>query len=215
LERQLVVRDQIASFVRTASGSSRQLVDVARLGGGSKKGVYRLTLDEGATTILYVWSAEENYWPDGGGDPADPLADASGAGLFAAGHAQLDALGVRTPRPYLLERGRSHHPADLALVEDVQGGTLEALIERDPRAADASLEMLGAALRLMARHRSTHIGKVAFVERGSAPQDRSRFGRAYPRIQQPDLDAARMEFYRLALLSIARRHTEEVAAAVR
>jgi hypothetical protein len=64
-----------------------------------------------------------------------------------------------------------------------------------------------------------------------------RFGRAYPRIQQPTLDRARMDLYRLAqslsliegplriadgdfpdrdvMVSIAEWHTKEVLAAVR
>jgi hypothetical protein len=172
LERRFVVRDQMTSLVREEFGTARQLVDIVRLTGGSKKGVYRLALDDGASVILYVWSADENYWPEGGGDAADPFADASGADLFEASRAQFDALGVRTPRLYLMDRGRSHYPADLALVEDVRGGTLEALIERDPRAADTSLEMLGAALHSMAQHQACSAAR----SRSSKAGKRRRIG---------------------------------------
>lgn len=197
MERRFVVRDQMTSFVRGAFGASRQPIDVTRLTGGSKKGVYRLTLDDGGSAILYVWGADENFWPEGDGDVADPFADASGADLFEAGRAQFDAIGVRTPQLYLMDCSRSHYPADLALVEDVRGGTLEALIGRDPQAADASLEMLGAALQSMAQHRSPHIGKVALVESGKAPQDR--------RPEQVVLDRA------LRHLAIVARRVERIA----
>nr|WP_203690439.1 aminoglycoside phosphotransferase family protein [Catellatospora coxensis] len=162
----------MAALVRAAFGAARRPVDVVRLTGGSKKGVYRLTLDDGGSVILYVWGADENYWPEGGDDVADPFADASGADLFEASRARFDALGVRTPRLYLMDRSGSHHPADVALVEDVRGGTLEALLARDPQGAEATLQTLGAALRAMARHRSPHLGKVALVANGTAPQDR-------------------------------------------
>jgi hypothetical protein len=34
-------------------------------------------------------------------------------------------VGVRTPRVYLLDRTLAVYPAEIALVEDVRGGTLE------------------------------------------------------------------------------------------
>ncbi|MEU8001710.1 phosphotransferase [Catellatospora sp. NPDC049111] len=172
MERRFVEHDQMAGLVREAFGAARRPVDVVRLTGGSKKGVYRLTLDDGGSMILYVWGNDENYWPDGGDDIADPFADASGADLFEASRAQIDAIGVRTPRLYLMDRSGSHHSADLALVEDVRGGTLEALLARDRRAAEAALQALGDALRAMAGQRSPHLGKVALVANGTAPQDR-------------------------------------------
>jgi aminoglycoside phosphotransferase (APT) family kinase protein len=172
LERRFVEHDQLAGLVREAFGAARRPVDVVRLTGGSKKGVYRITLDDGGSVILYVWGIDENYWPEGGDDLADPFADASGADLFEASRAQFDAIGVRTPRLYLMDRSGSHHPADLALVEDVRGGTLEALLACDRQAAQAALQELGAALRAMARQRSPHLGKVALTENGTAPQDR-------------------------------------------
>lgn len=172
MERRFVEHDQMVGLVREAFGVARRPVGAVRLAGGSKKGVYRLTLDDGGTAILYVWGADENYWPEGGDDVADPFADASGAHLFEASLAQLDAIRVRTPRLYLMDRSGSHHPADLALVEDVRGGTLEALLARDRQAAEGTLRALGGALQAMARRRSPRIGKVALVADGTAPQDR-------------------------------------------
>jgi hypothetical protein len=92
--------------VRVASGPVRRVAEVQRLRGGSKKGVYRLWLDNGRTVIGYVWAEAENYWPAPRGPDADagPFGQASGAGLFEAAGARLAAVGVRTPRVYLLDR---------------------------------------------------------------------------------------------------------------
>lgn len=150
----------------------RRLVDITRLTGGTKKGVYRLTLDDESTMILYVWSADENYWPASGDPIDDPFADASGPDLFETSQAALDAVGARPIRVYAFDRSGRHHPADLALVEHVRGGSLEALMQRAPDAAAEPLALLGASLRAMHAHRGPHIGKLAFIDRGIAPQDR-------------------------------------------
>lgn len=166
--------EQIADLVR-ALGGGRRLSAVARLRGGSKKGVYRLTFDDSSTAILYVWHEAENYWPAQGGTGdarADPFSDASGIDLFAASHAQLEALGIRTPRVYRIDGSRASFPADIALVEDVRGGTLETLLRRDPRGGRRALDRLAADLQVMHRQRSGQPGKVALVNRGEAAQDR-------------------------------------------
>ncbi len=36
---------------------------IERFTSGSKKGVYRLTLDDAATIALCVWHPDENFWP--------------------------------------------------------------------------------------------------------------------------------------------------------
>ncbi len=73
--------------MRVAFGPGRRLAAVRRLRGGSKKGVYRLSLDDGRSVIGYVWAAAENYWPAPRGPAADqePFGEASGADLFEAG----------------------------------------------------------------------------------------------------------------------------------
>jgi hypothetical protein len=43
--------------------------------------VYRLTLDDATTAILYLWADAESYWPPSPTVPDDPFADASGAEL--------------------------------------------------------------------------------------------------------------------------------------
>src|SRR4051812_24262808 len=91
----------LAAFTRDAYGPDRTVVDVDRLRGGSKKGVYRLTPDDGATCVAYVWSASENYWPDAAGsttaDPTDPFRPADGIDLFLDAHRLLNRAGVRVP----------------------------------------------------------------------------------------------------------------------
>lgn len=175
--RKFVEQDQLASLVRATFGPARHLNAVARLRGGSKKGVYRLIFDDESTVILYVWSAEENYWPKSqeraGSDRADPFSDASGFDLFEASHACLNALGIRTPHVYVLDRSKSYYPADIAVVEDVHGGTLEAMLQHNPQGAERTLARLSTALQRMQQHRSRRLGKVALVGSGDAPQDRS------------------------------------------
>jgi len=164
--------DDVRDLVAEQFGAGRRLTALDRLAGGSKKGVYRLRLDDQTTAILYVWAAGENYWPPSPTVPDDPFTDASGAELFAVNHAALTAAGVRIPRLLLLDRDGRHLDADVALVEDVGAVTLEALLERDPAAAAAPLSALGAALRRMHTTLGPHYGKLAAVERGEAPQTR-------------------------------------------
>ncbi|GLV53876.1 aminoglycoside phosphotransferase [Dictyobacter sp. S3.2.2.5] len=172
--RKFVQKEQLTGIVGATFGSARRLDTVERLRGGSKKGVYRLTFDDASTAILYVWNEEENYWPAAHGDQEmdkfDPLSSASGSDLFEASHAQLNAIGVRTPRVYFLDRSRRHIADDVAVVEDVRGGTLEALLHRDPQGAEPSLKRLGAALQVMRQQRGKCPGKVALVEHPGDPQ---------------------------------------------
>lgn len=175
--RKFVELDQLTSLVRATFGPARRLNTVVRLRGGSKKGVYRLIFDDEATAILYVWRAEENYWPKSpesiSSDQADPFSDASGLDLFEASHACLNALSIRTPQVYFLDQSKSHFPADVAVVEDVRGGTLEAMLQHNPQGAERTLAQLRATLQIMQQHRSQHLGKVALIGHGDARQDRS------------------------------------------
>ncbi|HVB42140.1 MAG TPA: phosphotransferase [Streptosporangiaceae bacterium] len=165
--RRFAAPEQLAEVARSAFGSGRRLVSVTRLPDGSKKGVYRLAFADGWSAIAYVWNAAENYWPappqGPGPDRADPFAEASGVDLFEASSDYLSAAGVRTPRAYLLDRSGSSYPADLALVEDVRGGTLEAMLRRDPQAAERVLVRLGEYLDVMRQHRGPRPGKLALI----------------------------------------------------
>lgn len=169
----LLQRDDLHDLVADQFGTDRGLAALDRLTGSSKKGVYRLRLDDRATVILYVWAAGENYWPPAPAVPDDPFTDASGAELFAASYAALTAANVRTPRLLMLDRDGRYHPADLALVEGVGAMPLETLLEQDPVAAATPLSTLGEALRRMHTTRGSHYGKLAAIARGDAPQERS------------------------------------------
>ncbi|GAA2509991.1 phosphotransferase family protein [Winogradskya humida] len=164
--------DDVRDLVRDHFGAGRRLVALDRLTGGTKKGVYRLRLDDGSGAILYVWSAGENYWPPSETVPDDPFTDASGAALFGANHAALCAAGVRVPDLMMLDRDGRYLDADLALVEDVGGVKLESLMDGNPALAAAPLATLGESLRRMHTTLSPHYGRVAAIELGEAPQAR-------------------------------------------
>lgn len=163
-----VTRDDLAGAARAALGG--RLVAVRRLPGGSRKGVYRLTMDDASTAIAYRWDESENYWPaaDGDGDLADPFSAGVGLDLFQAGHTRLASLGLRVPTVYLVDRDRTHHPADLAVVEDFPRGTLTDLSARDRGAAEPTMARLAEALAAMRRHRAPAYGRVALVDAGGA-----------------------------------------------
>ena len=88
---------------------------------------------------------------------------ASGLGLFSASSQRLTEAGVRVPLVYLTDGSRALYPADIALVEDVRGGTLEELLAADPAAAAPVMARLGEMLRSMWGQRAARVGKVADV----------------------------------------------------
>jgi hypothetical protein len=169
-ERKFADVESMRPVVRAAFGAGRSLLRVERLAGGSKKGAYRLTMDDGGTALVYVWDGSEDYWqdalPEGADDPADPFSHASGLALFEAAARRLAASGARCPELLLADRSRSAYPADIAVVEDVAGGSLEALLERDPVAARRPLSVLAGWLAAMATVRSPSPGRVAFIDAG-------------------------------------------------
>lgn len=169
VQRHFVRPDDLTSLLRTYRPGA-QLASLTRLAGGSKKGVYRLVLADESSVLLYVWREAENYWPPGPQTVGDPFTDASGAREFQAGHAALAAAGVRVPELYALDLSRQHYPADIALLEDLRGGTLEDLLARDPEAAARPMAELGAALRAMQDQRSDRFGKVAELVGVSSPR---------------------------------------------
>jgi Phosphotransferase enzyme family len=146
-------------------GSRCPVASVTRLAGGSKKGVYRLGCSDGFSAVLYVWSAAEDFWPAdaSGGGGADVFGHASGLGLFSAASQRLTEAGVRVPLVYLTDASQALYPADIALVEDVRGGTLEELLAADPSAAAPVMERLGEMLRSMWGQRAARVGRVADV----------------------------------------------------
>jgi hypothetical protein len=169
-ERRLADVESMRPLARVVFGGHRTLLRVERLAGGSKKGVYRLTTDDGGTALVYVWNGAEDYWqgvlPAGADDPADPFSHASGLALFEAVARRLAAAGVRCPDLLLADRSGSLYPAEIAVVEDVAGGSLEALLETDPAAAERPLAVVAGWLAAMAATRSPSPGKVAFIDAG-------------------------------------------------
>jgi hypothetical protein len=160
------VRD-LEAVTRAALGGRPRVRALERLRGGSKKGVYRLTFADQSTVVVYVWDPAENYWPAQDSDSDGPFSDASGAELFEASHACLQAVGVPVPRVYAIDRSRQRYPADVAFIEDVPGGSLETKLDGEPAIARRALTRLGEALATMAEHRSPAIGKVAVVRDGA------------------------------------------------
>lgn len=170
-----VAREWLAGAARAALGGGRRLEAVERVSGGSKKGVYRLVMDDATTAIAYLWDDAENYWPTAAGDDdlGDPFSPGLGLDLFQAAHARLDALGVRVPAIRLVDADGAHCPADLAIVEDLPGENLEELLARDPRTAARAMARLAESLEAMRGHRAPAYGKVALVDRGGTSRGTS------------------------------------------
>lgn len=163
-----VTRDQLAAAARSALGGGRRLDAVQRLAGGSRKGVYRLMMDDATTVVAYLWAGSENYWPAaaGDGDLADPFSAGVGLDLFESAHARLASLGLRVPRVHLVDRDHVHYPADLAIVEDIPGEHLMDRLARDPRAVEPTMARLAEGLAEMRRYRAPSYGKVFLVDGG-------------------------------------------------
>jgi len=172
-EQRFADTERLRPVARAVFGGDRALLGVERLAGGSKKGAYRLTLDDGRTVLAYVWDGAEDYWqgvlPASAGDQANPFAHASGLGLFEAAARRLASAGVRVPELLLTDRSRSLYPADIAVVEDVAGGSLESLLGTDPVAAERPLAVVAHWLDAMAAVQSPWPGKVAFIDAGGRP----------------------------------------------
>jgi hypothetical protein len=149
-----------AAILARAGLADHEVVGVSRLRRGSKKGVFRLACADGFSAVLYIWSHAEDYWPASPGGADGVFAHATGLDLFGTCAARLSSAQVRVPRVYLLDDSHRVYPADLALVEDVRGGTLEELLAADPEAAEPVVERLGAILTAMRGQRADHFGRV-------------------------------------------------------
>jgi hypothetical protein len=213
-ERGFATAATLTSAANAALGPGHEPVTVDRLRGGTKKGVYRLTFDDASTAIVYVWDPAEDYWPDSDVDLAHPFSHASGIELFESAHRQLDALGARTPRLHLADRSGQYFPADIAVVEDIPGETLEARLWRDPAGTDETLGRLADALDVMQRHRASRFGKVALLENDGKSRGRTCEGLVLARAVD-DLDEAAARDQRIAdahhtLAEILHQRAEQV-----
>jgi hypothetical protein len=195
-------------WLRRSLGSSP--VGVKRLAGGSKKGVYRVRMNDGRTVVIYSWDGSENYWPAAGSDPAaDPFADASGAALFRDGYDVLRGLGVPVPQLLAFDDTAADLPFVAAVVEDITGGSLEACLARDPDRATAALGRLAEALERLHTSRRDDIGKLSYPVSGLSCQlvsaQRAKRHLDAAAKQLPELAAARP-----ALLGLLERLLEAV-----
>ena len=153
-------RHELLDVVRTAF-DGRELISVQRLRGGTKKGVYRLALEDNTTSIAYVWNADEDYWSGDAldQDPEGLFGHATGLGLFLTAHTALSEIGVRVPRLIMVDRSGTFVAGEVAVLEDVRGGALDGLWERDPQRAEPVLARLGQAVQAMHRHRGDRYGR--------------------------------------------------------
>jgi hypothetical protein len=166
--RRPLTTTDLAPLARAALGPGRTLTGVERLRGGTKKGVYRLILDDDSSAVAYVWSADEDYWDGPDPDPRDVFSHGTGLGLFTAAHGRLAAAGVRTPRLRFADSTHTHLPADAAVVEDLTGGSLEDALARDPDGAPQALERMAELLATLHSHTGPRFGKVAVVDDGGS-----------------------------------------------
>lgn len=160
--------EDLTSVTRAAFGDGRTLAAVERVTGGSKKGVYRLILDDATTAIAYLWTAAENYWPatDRDDDPADPFSSAGGLTYYTAARDRLESLGLRVPELYLLDEHRK-----IAVVEDFPGPTLQDRLAADPSAVAPTVERLADNLRVMRAARGPSHGKIALIDGGGTSHE--------------------------------------------
>ncbi|MEU0025500.1 phosphotransferase [Streptomyces sp. NPDC006335] len=206
--RRHLTRDDLAPLARVATG--RSLTAAERLRGGTRKGVYRLSLDDGTTVVAYVWSADEDYWDAGPADPRDPFSAGSGPEVFTAAHDRLVAAGVRTPRLLYADTTR-----DAVVVEDLRGGSLEEALERDPVAGRAALERFADELATLHAQEGPAFGKVGLVDNGGT----SSAGSAVERVTEGALRDIERAAVRDTRIAVVRDEVEEtvrrLAAAVR
>ncbi|MER6106212.1 phosphotransferase [Streptomyces sp. NPDC001832] len=205
--RQFADIEDLSGLVRDALGAGCHVVAVDRLRGGSKKGVYRVRVDGTriASVIVYSWAEAENFWLGAReADPADPFAPASGLVPFLTAQRSLDSLGARVPRVLLVDDSRRRYPADVAVVEDVSGGTLEALFETDPTRALGTLGDLAEMLEVIHRHRGQRYGRVDLLERSGSVSEVSCERRVLDRALR-DLEEAAGRDGRIAAVGAALR----------
>lgn len=155
---------QLLGVVRAAFGK-RWLESVQRLAEGARKGVYRLTLDDGRTAVAYVW----HDWQE------DDLFCRRGLDAFAAAHGAMCGLGVRVPEIVMLDRSGTFVDGEVAVVEDVRGGSLAGL---DPARAEPVLHRLGHMLRQMHAHGVDRYGPPGDAESSARPAEHVVLDRA-------------------------------------
>jgi hypothetical protein len=168
--------DEFDRLFSQVCGGRAHIREAHRLTGGSTKGVYRLLLDDGGTVVAYVWSRDEDYWaaPD-----APAASGIIGGHRFAAAHAAMSEAGVRVPRLLGLDLTRTQRDGDIAFLEDVRGGSLEAALDAGRPGSESALIQLADLVRRMHGHRRERFGPpeppegLSFGTTGAAEVPRS------------------------------------------
>lgn len=179
-----------APVIAAAFGhKSPDVIGVERLTGGSRKGVYRLTLDAGvpsasdSSVVAYVWNDDENYWPASGHTDSDDQSPDSGFNRFCAAHRALEVAGVEVPRIHLLDRSWTLVAGDLVILQDLNGGTLEEWIANEPEHARETVELLGATVRAMHAQRRDYPGLPGNAAPAALGEEESRLPVKEPGLQ--------------------------------
>jgi len=148
------------------------MLSVVRLAGGSKKGAYRLTMDDGGTVLLYAWNDAEDYCRR----PARrrrrsgrPSSHPSGLTPFETAARRLASAGVRVLRS-CSRTGPGLYPADIAVVETLSAAARNAVGNRS-RGGGRPLPCCGLAGRHVRRPVRV-IREVAFVDAGGRSRGR-------------------------------------------
>lgn len=139
---------ELRSILEKAFPNHGRVVDVTRVRGGAKKDVRRARWRDGFTAVAYAWDPAWNYlWTRH--DQRMERHVTEGASVYVRIHDHLHSLGIRTPDLYLVDVSRSEYPFDLVVVECLDGGTLEGLLNADPGAARRVLPGLRRMLDAM------------------------------------------------------------------
>ncbi len=212
--RQFADVEDLSELVHDAVGTRARVTAVDRLRGGTKKGVYRAFLDGSGppSVIVYSWADGENFWPESDEHhPVDLFTHAGGLPDFQTVQQHLTHLGVRVPRLLLADDSHRRYPADVAVVEDVAGGTLEELFNTDPSRGPAALVELADQLALMHGHRRQHFGRLADPAAPELSCEQYLLNRAYRDLAEA---AGREDRIRVARVALHDR-LEELAEQVR
>jgi hypothetical protein len=165
---QIAEIEDVSGLVQRALNRTCLVTGVDRLRGGTKKGVYRIHLDDAdrldqPSVVVHSWADAENFWPAAEHDLRDPFTPETGYQRFIDAQRTLESIGVRTPRVLWSDKTHTRYPADVAVVEDLTGGTLEALYDSDPAHAEVVTRDLARNLSLMRAHRADTYGTLEQV----------------------------------------------------
>ena len=150
-----------AAFGKRAAGWEQ-------LRGGTKKGVYRIVLDDDTSAVVYSWAAAENHWPDAPDDQG-LFGSTTSFPAFMSAHSLMHSAGLRVPRLHHVDAG-SASVAPFAVVEDMRRGSLEALLESDPETGARTTQALSVELAAMHAVRREQLGLIDEPSTAAGPE---------------------------------------------